>query len=280
VTAALPLAAAAASAALALTLWWRVTGGPVPAAVERRLAGLRPGPAAGVPGARRVFGAAGAVADRVGAVAVAAGALVLGRSLAQSRRARRRAGAAVVAGAVGALVVPWGAPGAVLATWLVPAWAERRARARRDAAVVRALPEAVDLTALAVAAGANVPVALAAVARRGPEPIAGELGRALGRVGRGGRLPDALGELPARLGEEVRPLVAALIATERDGAPLRDSLARLADDVRRLRRRRAEEAARRVPVKLLFPLVVCTLPAFALLTVAPFLAGALGALAR
>ena len=37
---------------------------------------------------------------------------------------------------------------------------------------------------------------------------------------------------------------------------------------------RAEEAARRVPVKLLFPLVLCVLPAFALLTVAPLLAGA------
>ena len=38
---------------------------------------------------------------------------------------------------------------------------------------------------------------------------------------------------------------------------------------------RAEEAVRKVPVKLLFPLVTCTLPAFALLTVAPLVAGAL-----
>ena len=40
----------------------------------------------------------------------------------------------------------------------------------------------------------------------------------------------------------------------------------------------AEEAARRIPVKLLFPLVGCTLPAFALLTVAPLVAGALRSL--
>src|SRR3712207_6889914 len=50
------------------------------------------------------------------------------------------------------------------------------------------------------------------------------------------------------------------------------SLDRLAFEVRADRRRRAEEAARRVPVKLLFPLVLCTLPAFALLTMAPLLA--------
>ena len=43
-------------------------------------------------------------------------------------------------------------------------------------------------------------------------------------------------------------------------------------------RRRAEEAARRVPGKLLFPLVFCTLPAFALLTVAPLVASALESL--
>ena len=76
----------------------------------------------------------------------------------------------------------------------------------------------------------------------------------------------------------VLPLVAALLASERYGAPLLDGLARLAAELRSDRRRRAEEAARRVPVKLLFPLVFCTLPAFALLTVAPLLAGALGSL--
>jgi len=48
--------------------------------------------------------------------------------------------------------------------------------------------------------------------------------------------------------------------------------------VRRDRRRKAEEAARRIPVKLLFPLVGCTLPAFALLTVAPLIAGAVRSL--
>ena len=68
------------------------------------------------------------------------------------------------------------------------------------------------------------------------------------------------------------------VASERYGAPLGAGLERLADEVRRDRRRRAEEAARRIPVKLLFPLVGCVLPAFALLTVAPLVAGALGSL--
>ena len=81
-----------------------------------------------------------------------------------------------------------------------------------------------------------------------------------------------------RLGEPVRPLSSALIASERYGVPLTASLERLADEVRRDRRRHAEAAARRVPVKLLFPLVFCSLPALALLSVAPLIAGALRAL--
>src|SRR4051812_1318732 len=53
---------------------------------------------------------------------------------------------------------------------------------------------------------------------------------------------------------------------------------RLAAAARRSRQRRAEEAARKLPVQLLFPLVVCILPAFGLLTVAPLIAGGLRAL--
>jgi pilus assembly protein TadC len=69
-----------------------------------------------------------------------------------------------------------------------------------------------------------------------------------------------------------------LVASERYGAPLLPGLERLGAEVRLQRQRRAEEAAGRIPVRLLFPLVGCILPAFALLTVAPLIAGALRAL--
>jgi tight adherence protein C len=131
---------------------------------------------------------------------------------------------------------------------------------------------------LAVGAGLTVPLAVAAVARHATGPLAAELRRALADAHHGRRLADALDDVPARVGETARPLTAALVASERYGAPVVAGLERLATEVRRDRRRRAEEAARRVPVKLLFPLVTCTLPAFALLTVAPLIAGTLGSL--
>ena len=174
--------------------------------------------------------------------------------------------------------VPLAAPVAGIVVWAV---AVRRARLRVASAasdVVRNLPEVVDLLALAVGAGLTVPLAVAAVGRRAEGPVARAFADVTTLVGLGRRCSDVLDELPARLGEPVRPLVAALVDSERYGAPLGDALARLAADVRDDRRRQAEEAARRVPVKLLFPLVCCVLPAFALLTVAPLLAGALGSL--
>jgi tight adherence protein C len=158
-------------------------------------------------------------------------------------------------------------------------WVVRRRNARRRAAALAAdLPEVVDLLVLAVSAGLTVPLAVAAVALRAEGPLATELARVLDETAHGRRLADALDDLPARAGETLRPLSAALVASERYGAPIGTGLERLAREVRRDRRRRAEEAARRVPVKLLFPLVTCTLPAFALLTVAPLIAGTLGSL--
>jgi len=178
-----------------------------------------------------------------------------------------------------------------------PAWLdrlpERRAwpsarqvwRARADArrhvhAVVDELPDVVDLLVLAVGAGANVRLALEAVAPRAPPVFADAFGLALSRARGGARLADSLMAAIAPLGEPARALVTALVAADRYGVPLLPALERLAADGRADRRRRADEAARRLPVILLFPLVLCVLPAFGLLTLAPLVAGALGSLGR
>ena len=164
-------------------------------------------------------------------------------------------------------------------------WPDRRPplprRRAADAAIADAVPDVIDLFAVAVAAGLNTRLALRAVADRAPP---GPLAEALDTVERdvaatGARLADTIERLPDALrSEAVRPLVSAITDAERYGAALGPTLDRLADDARRVRQRRAEEAARRIPVKLLFPLVTCILPAFGLLTVAPLIAGGLRAL--
>ncbi len=192
--------------------------------------------------------------------------------------AARRLGTAVVAAAAVAPLWPPASPVVGLVAWNFPRVRAGRAQRRRVAAMAADLPDVVDLLVLAVGAGLTVGLAVTHVARRGSGPLAAELRRVTDDVALGRRLADSLDDLPARAGEAVRPLVGALVASERYGAPLVTSLERLADEVRRDRRRRAEEAARKIPVKLLFPLVTCTLPAFGLLTVAPLIASAVRSL--
>jgi len=190
----------------------------------------------------------------------------------------RRLGAAVIAAAVVVGVFPPASPVAALVAWGLPSIRAGRRERRRLAALAADLPDVVDLLTLAVGAGLTVGLAVAHVARRGSGPLATELVAVTDNVALGRRLADAIDDLPGRAGEAVRPLVGALVASERYGAPLVTSLERLADEVRRDHRRRAEEEARKVPVKLLFPLITCTLPAFGLLTVAPLIASAVRSL--
>lgn len=190
----------------------------------------------------------------------------------------RRWAPAVAAAMATAFVIPPAAPLVLVGTWSLPVLHARRQRARARDVLRRSLPELVDLLTLTVGSGMTVPLAIDAVARRHHGPVAGELRRVVEEMARGRRCADALDDAARRIGPEARGVFAALAASDRYGAPLTDALVRIADDVRADRRRRAEEAARRVPVRLLFPLVLCVLPAFALLTVAPLLAGALRSL--
>ena len=67
----------------------------------------------------------------------------------------------------------------------------------------------------------------------------------------------------------LRALAAAVFRSQQLGTVLGTTLRRVAEDLRRERRTRAEEAARKAPIKMLFPLVFLILPAFLLLTVGP-----------
>jgi len=189
-----------------------------------------------------------------------------------------RCGAAlVVAGAAAVVVSPVVAVPVAAACWAVPALRGRSRRRAREQAVRAAVPDTVDLFRLAVGAGLSVRQAVEAVAARAPDPVAAALDEVVRRTALGERLGDALDALDA-LGDPALPLAAALRGAARHGAPLTDALERVAVDARLLRRRRAEEDARRLPVQLLFPLVLCVLPAFGLLAVVPLLLASLRSL--
>jgi tight adherence protein C len=213
-------------------------------------------------------------------VAVPGPLAALGRSLrrvvgaAPDPAVDRQVGAVAVAALLAGAVWPAAALVVIGIGVALPRWRARADRRRRSAQVVAELPELVDLFTLAIGAGLTVPLAVEAVSRRSNGPTGSALAAAAGRARLGQPLPDALGQVVAEIGEPARALVGALASTERYGTPLLPELARVGAEARLIRRRASEVAARRLPVQLLFPLVLCTLPAFALLAVAPLLASA------
>lgn len=185
-------------------------------------------------------------------------------------QADERLGRAVLVGGAGWFVQPLLGVAVGLLVWTTPRIRAVRAERARRERVRDGAPDVVDLFRLAASAGLPVRLAVEAVAERADPPLREPLQEVCRRVRLGERLVDALAVL-GEAGAPLRPLTAALVQAERDGVPLTASLGRIADDARGQRRRAAEERARRLPVRLLFPLVACILPAFVLLTLVPLL---------
>ena len=146
-----------------------------------------------------------------------------------------------------------------------------RHRATRDDHKLGAeLPVTVDLLGVAVGAGCTPYLAVDMAVRWAAPLMAARLASVRDACALGATFADALDDVAARA-PPMRALVDALLASDRLGAPVGPALARLATEQRTELRRRAEDHARRVPVRLLFPLVFVVLPAFGLLTVIPTL---------
>ena len=173
---------------------------------------------------------------------------------------------------------PWAAPLAVVAAAVLAPIGSMRSRRQVDRRVGTELPEVIDLLRVCAEGGMTVRLSLETVAELSPAVITAHLSSAIRAATAGAALGDSLDDCTVGLGPLVRPLVSVLTASERYGVPIVASLDRLSAEARAEERRRGEAAARKVPVRLLFPLVLCILPAFALLTVAPLIAGGLESL--
>lgn len=151
-------------------------------------------------------------------------------------------------------------------------------RRRRDQRLDQAFPDLLDLFVVTVQAG-RLPLQAVGELRGIVDPVlTAGLDEVVARVDRGERFVEALAALVEAWGPRVLTFVATVAATERNGLPLAPALERLADEARQHRRRGAEAAARELPVRLSFPLVLCTLPAFVLVAIVPLLVGALSSL--
>ena len=199
-----------------------------------------------------------------------------GPSSAQSRPLSTRQPALLIGMIIGVVTVGFLQPVLVIPLLFVYVVLIRRRAANDDnAEVAKTLPEVVDLLLVGVGAGLTPRETLHRCQSWLPEPFALAVAGALSRAASGATFADALDRAMTPLGDRVRPLVAALNAGERDHAMLAPGLLRVSDEARRQRRVAAQERARRVPVAMLGPLLLCVLPSFALLTLAPLVLGSL-----
>jgi len=149
----------------------------------------------------------------------------------------------------------------------------------RQEAIARELPDVLDQMTIAVEAGLGFEAALARAATTGRGALAEELVRTVHDVAVGRPRREAYNALAGRTQvADLRRFVGAVNQADTYGVPVADVLRVQADEARMKRRQRAEEQAMKVPVKVVFPLVVCILPALLIVVVGPAALGMLGAL--
>jgi len=140
---------------------------------------------------------------------------------------------------------------------------------RRQLALLHAFPDALDLLRVCVQAGLGLDAAIERVGREirqaWPE-LSDELALTGMALRAGSSRAEALRNLSVRIGlKDIDALVSMLIQADRFGTSVSESLQVHSDALRTQRRLRAEEAAAKLPVKLLIPLIFCVFPS--LLTV-------------
>ena len=148
----------------------------------------------------------------------------------------------------------------------------RKASDRRRE-IFETFPDALDLLTVCVEAGLSLERALAKVAGEihiKSVSLAQELQLVLMEMRAGFSKERALRNLALRSGvEDVDTLVAMLIQSERFGTSMGDSLRVHSDNLRGKRSVQAEEAAAKIALKLLFPLIFCIFPTLMLVLIGP-----------
>ena len=141
---------------------------------------------------------------------------------------------------------------------------------RRSEEIMRALPDALDLLDLCVESGLSLQAALARVAQTQPGPVAAEFARVLREMKLGRSRSEAFEALGQRTTQpDLGRFVTSIQQAEKLGIPVGAVLKEQAVAMRARRQEKAREAAQKVPVKILAPLMLCFLPGLFIIILGP-----------
>jgi tight adherence protein C len=159
--------------------------------------------------------------------------------------------------------------------YVIPSVAVGRKIKLRQKEMQKALPDALDMLVVSVEAGLGLNQALVRVSEE-IERVSPVLSEQLALVNleirAGTAREEALRNLGERTGlQDINSLVGMLIQTERFGTSVAQALRVHAETMRTKRRQRAEEAAAKTTIKMIFPLVFCIFPALFVVILGPAL---------
>jgi tight adherence protein C len=159
--------------------------------------------------------------------------------------------------------------GAALGYMLPEFWLGSRGR-KRSFEMVLQLPDALDLLTISVEAGLGFDAALAKVVEKMEGPLVMEFRQALAEIRMGRSRKDALRDVVERAdAQPISNFIGAIVQAEQLGVPIAKVLQIQSQQLRVERRQRAEEAAAKAPVKMLFPMVGCIFPTIFIVILGP-----------
>jgi tight adherence protein C len=144
-----------------------------------------------------------------------------------------------------------------------------RGQERREAINLE-LADTLDQMTIAVEAGLGFESAMARAGKNGKGPLAEELVRTLQDIAVGQPRRDAYLALAERTGApDLQRFIRAVVQADAYGVSIADVLRTQAQEMRLKRRQRAEEKAMQIPVKVIFPLILCILPTLFIVLLGP-----------
>jgi len=164
------------------------------------------------------------------------------------------------------LLVPAGAA----LGWFIPDLTIYQLRYKRKQEMQRAAADTIDLLGLAMSAGVSMDTALRTVAAHTKGPLSQEIQKAAHATSVGMPRDEALKAMAQRVDDpDVSRFVAAIVQSERRGSSVTEVLSIQSTELRRKQRQAAEEQAAKIPVKILFPMMVFILPTLGIILMAP-----------